>query len=341
MLPSGLSLIAHLAAGGWADLSVLVVDDPQAWPAALSWGFWSAEPGLLDAAVSRTYARVRIHAGGVPRVLPLGPYRYRVARRTDLSRVARGLAAGCPGFRFTTGRVDRVCDGTDGATVTVDGRSISARWVFDSVSPPPPGTPDDARLAFTGWAVRCAEPVFDPDAPVLFDFRTPQDDGSRFVYVLPDDPCHALVELTAFVPRHGRTPTVNARAEALDGYLHDVLHSGDYEILRTESAVLPLRTRRPDRAGRRVLRIGAAAGLVKASTGYAYQRIQRDSAAVASSLARCGHPFDVPRPRRRHRVLDAVLLETPARHPRARPRPRPPQPAAHRGRHGRRRAGRR
>jgi lycopene beta-cyclase len=177
------------------------------------------------------------------------------------------------------------------------------------------GTPDDARLAFTGWAVRCAEPVFDPDIPVLFDFRTPQDGGSRFVYVLPDDPYRALVELTAFVPRHGRTPTVNARAEALDGYLHDVLRSGRYEILRTESAVLPLRTRPPAWAGRRILRIGAAAGLVKASTGYAYQRIQRDSAAVAGSLARCGHPFDLPHLRHRHRLLDAVLLDVLDREP--------------------------
>jgi len=35
---SGLSLAAHLAAFGWRDHSVLVVDDPAARPSAQSWG---------------------------------------------------------------------------------------------------------------------------------------------------------------------------------------------------------------------------------------------------------------------------------------------------------------
>jgi len=29
--------------------------------------------------------------------------------------------------------------------------------------------------------------VFDPQTPTLFDFRTPQASGSRFVYLLPED----------------------------------------------------------------------------------------------------------------------------------------------------------
>jgi lycopene beta-cyclase len=58
-----------------------------------------------------------------------------------------------------------------------------------------------------------------------------------------------------------------------------------------------------------VVAIGARAGLIKASTGYAYQRIQRDSAAIARSLVRHGHPYDLPRSRFRHRLMDALLLD--------------------------------
>lgn len=312
---SGLSLAAHLATGGWADRAVLVVDDAESVPAATRWGFWSTEPGLLDTAVSRSYRQVRIHAGGAGQVLPLGHYRYRVVRRPDLYRVVRGIVATCPGFRLTAGRVQRIRDGAGAAEVAVDGRPVRAAWVFDSVSAPPPGTPADARLSFTGWDVRCTRPVFDPQTPVLFDFRTPQCGGARFVYVLPDDPYRALVELTAFVPRHAHPPTPADRSMALARYLDGVLHSGNYEILGTESATLPLRTRAPIRGTRRVLRIGARGGLVKASTGYAYQRIQRDSAAIAESLVRHGHPFGLPRPRRRYRLLDAVLLDVLHREP--------------------------
>jgi lycopene beta-cyclase len=303
---SGLSLAAHLATGGWADRSVLIVDDPGAAPPATRWGFWSSGPDLLDAAVSRTYRQVRVHAGGIDRVLPLGRYRYRVVHRPDLYRVVRSLVA--PGYRFVAGRVTRIRDGE----VTIDGRTVHADWVFESVTAPPPDTPADARLAFTGWEVRCTRPVFDPDTPVLFDFRTPQRGSARFVYVLPDDPYRALVELTAFVPRRARPPTAAERADALAGYLTD---AGEYRILRTESAVLPLRSRAPARGSGRVLRIGARGGLVKASTGYAYQRIQRDSAAIAQSLARHGHPFALPRIRARYRVLDAILLDVLRRDP--------------------------
>jgi len=304
---SGLSLAAHLATNGWQDRSVLLVDDPAARPSAVRWGFWSAGPGLLDAAVSRSYRQVRVHACGSSRVVALGRYRYRSVRRPDLNRVVLDLLAGCPRFAVIPGRVGQVRDRYDAAEVMVDGQPIRASWAFDSVTAPPHGRVD-GQLAFTGWEVHCARPVFDPDTPVLFDFRTPQAGGARFVYVLPDDPHRALVELTAFVPGGARPPTAAVRRAALAGYLHDVLRCGDYHIQRTESAVLPLRANPPPRGTGRVLTIGARGGLVKASTGYAYQRIQRDSEAIARSLNRHGHPFDVSPPRLRHRLLDAVLL---------------------------------
>jgi lycopene beta-cyclase len=312
---SGLSLAAHLATGGWADRSVLLLDDTPT-TSAPGWAFWSARPGLLDAAVSRTFDEVVIHGSETSTVLPLGPYRYQVVSRPDLYRTAMNLIADCPRFAVRPGRVISVRDGIDTATVLADGHAITGSWVFDSVGLPPGNAAVDARLAFTGWEVHSQRVTFDPHRPILFDFRTPRvHDATRFVYVLPDGPHHALVELTEFVPRHTLPPTSVDREAALARYLHDVVRCTDYTVVRTESAVLPLRAFPPPRAGSRVLRIGARAGLIKASTGYAYQRIQRDSAAIARSLVRHGHPFDVASARPRHRLLDAVLLDVLDRDP--------------------------
>ncbi|QTE27795.1 hypothetical protein J4E96_10165 [Pengzhenrongella sicca] len=55
--------------------------------------------------------------------------------------------------------------------------------------------------------------------------------------------------------------------------------------------------------------------MVKASTGYGYARMQRHSAALTRSLTGAGHPFDVGRAPRRHRVLDRTLLEAVRREP--------------------------
>ena len=122
-------------------------------------GLLVGPPGLLDSAVSLTYQRVLFRAGGLDRVLPLGRYRYHVVRRPDLSAVVRRILLPCPGFEFLNGTVEHVAE--DG-TVTVDGRRVNGAWVFDSVTGPAGHPPVDARLAFTGWAVRCARPVFDP-----------------------------------------------------------------------------------------------------------------------------------------------------------------------------------
>lgn len=301
---AGLSLAAHLAPTG--GVRILVVDDGR--PAPRAWGYWSTGDGLLDRCAHTWYGNVRLYAAGRARFLPVTPYRYRVARRTDLSRLVHRY----PSIEWRAGTVEHV--GDDG-TVTVDGRAVRGTWVFDSVTRSGGGAPADARLAFTGWEIRCTRPVFDPAAPVLFDFRTAQGDGARFVYVRPEDPYRALVELTAFVPRHAQPPTPAERNAALTGYLADVLHAGAVEVLGVESAVLPLRTAAVRRTRGRVLAIGSAAGMVKASTGFAYQRIQRDSAAIARSLAGYGDPFHLPPPRHRYRLLDAVLLDVLDRDP--------------------------
>jgi lycopene beta-cyclase len=301
---SGLSLAAHLAAGPWRDRKVLIVDDDQQVPTATAWASWSARPELLDAAVWRRFNQIRVHALGTTGVLPLGRYRYRLVRRADLRQTVRRLLRDCQGFTLEPGHVEVTPDGV----ALVDGRRVDASWVFDSVTHQPPGIDADARLAFTGWRIQAPAPVFDPDTPTLFDFRVPQGDGARFVYVLPDDATHALVELTEFVPRHAIPPTADERIAALTQYTHRTLGIEHPTVLGTESAVVPLRVYPPPRAYGRVVAIGARAGLVKASTGYAYERIQADSRAIAASLGQHGHPFATLAARRRYRLLDAVLL---------------------------------
>jgi len=300
---SGLSLAIHLAAGGWADRRVLIVDDQR--PGVAAWASWTASPGLLDAAATRTYRQVRVHASGVSRVLGLGSYRYQVVRHEDLRRLA--VARFGAGFAFVPGSVTSVRDEGDAAAVRLDGKILRAPWVFDSRPVPVPEP--DARLAFTGWRIHCRQSSFDPAVPTLFDFRA---GGQGFAYVLPEDPCRALIELTEF------TPALPAdRISALGAYVREVLGIVDYDVVETESAVLPLCTRAADRRRGRVVAIGARGGLIKASTGYAFQRIQRDSAAIVASLRRHGHPFDRPRTRPRHRWLDRTLLRVLDRDPAA------------------------
>ena len=205
------------------------------------------------------------------------------------------------GFELRPGQVsEELADLGDRVVVVVDGRPVESAWAFDSVLAPLP--PAEVSLGFDGWEVETEGDVFDPATPTLMDFRTPQHGGLRFVYVLPVSARRALVEHTRF----GSEAAPDA--DGVPRYLEDVLRAGSFIVLRREAGILSLQPRFPSPRSGRVVPIGNRGGLLKASTGYAYARIQRDSAAIARSLVRDGHPFDRPRTRARHRFLDATLL---------------------------------
>ncbi|HET9899881.1 MAG TPA: lycopene cyclase family protein [Actinomycetes bacterium] len=306
---SGLSLACHLATSAWRDRSVLIVDDGSKPLDGRAWAFWSTDPGLLGGAVDRSFDRLRICAHGAAVDVRLENYRYRVVSGESLRRVTAALLATAPRFRLERGHVDATEEHPHGAVVRVDGRPVMARWVFDSVTAAP-DSQARAWLAFTGWDVRTTEDRFDPAVATLMDFRTPQDGEARFVYVLPSAARRALVEHTRF----GSGRPFDGEA-ALRSYLDDVVRAGPYDVIRREGGRLPLRSvSRPSHTGH-VLPIGIRGGQLKASTGYAFTRIQRDSAAIARSLTECRHPFALPIPRRRHAFLDALLLDVLAAEP--------------------------
>jgi lycopene beta-cyclase len=146
------------------------------------------------------------------------------------------------------------------------------------------------------------------------DFRTRAPGEVRFCYALPTGPDRALVEIAAFAGGHAARHDL---ADGLTTYLHEICGLASWQVLRQEAGDLSLHVPGPRRAGRRVLRVGAAGGMLKPSTGYAFDRIVRDAEAVVGSLDRYGHPWAVPRPRRRHAWLDAVLLDVVATEPTA------------------------
>lgn len=306
---SGLSLAAHLAVADHRH-PVVVVDDARRPLGDMTWASWSDRPGLLDAAASRWFEHIRVHVNGRTAVLRLGRYRYRVVRGEDLLAVVRRYTDPLKHFTFHRGHVDRVED--DG--VIVDGQHMRAMWVFDSVVGPAEQPPADAELSFRGWHVHSERAAFDAETPTLFDFRTPQVHGASFVYVLPVDAHHALVEHTSFGAL-GAPQDPAAQREALAEYLAEVVGTGGHEVEREEHAVLPLRSAQLPRRNGNALTIGVEAGMLKASTGFAYQRIQRDSAVIAESLRRHGDPFHLPAPPPRFRMFDGVLLDVIRREP--------------------------
>lgn len=310
---AGLSLAYRLGQHPrFAAARLLIVDEEVKDHNDHTWCSWLRDPELFDEIAYRSWDRLGFVAPDFEQTFALAPYRYRMLRAVDLYRHVRERLAPKPNVDFLLGRVERVIDGEARAEVHVNALTYTADWVFDSRTRASDYRPVDRRhhhliQHFLGWEIETTTPVFDPEVPVFFDFRTPQKGAMRFVYVLPTDERHGLVEYTLF--SRELLPRADYK-KALRTYIHEVLGVSDYRILTEEHDLIPMTDRPfPRRAGRRVMNVGTRGGRVKASSGFAFHRIQQDSAAIVESLATHGHPFDVPQAPPRFHTFDAMLLD--------------------------------
>ena len=118
------------------DRSILIVDSDTKERNDRTWSYWTRQPGLFDSAVTHEWDSLRFVGNGVATVVPLGEYRYKTIRGDDFYRFARRLLAAPPNVEFLHGRVERIDDGTEMATVIVDGNTLTCDWVFDSLPAP-------------------------------------------------------------------------------------------------------------------------------------------------------------------------------------------------------------
>jgi lycopene beta-cyclase len=203
-------------------------------------------------------------------------------------------------------------------TVTTSAAILTAPLVFDALgahSPlgaTPPSDGLDFAQRFVGWEIETDRPVFDPAVATLMDFRPHPGVGVTFIYLLPFSRTRALIEHTAIEPPAAAPVDRDA---ALAEEIARRWPAAAFERRHRERGLIPMSPRRfPIRRGVGLYTVGAAAGAIRPSSGYAYSRIQRQVSAVAGAVA-SGRPLpgDVADPR--GLVLDRIFLQALATSP--------------------------
>jgi lycopene beta-cyclase len=308
---AGLSLAWNLVRGPFPEARILLLDKEPKRKNDRTWCYWSDAPGDFDSLAVQVWSEMTFAHPRLSFNIPLGSFRYRMIRGIDFYRFLTGALARHPNVVWEYGEIQSVADGAQGAEAVLDGKRFRARWAFNSLIRPGDIPADSRRHIFLkqhflGWEVETAQDAFDPARFTLFDFRTPQNGAMRFFYVLPASPRRALVEYTLF------SPSVLAEAEyqaALRIYLREILRVDSYKIAAVEYGVIPMTDYPfPRRLGRHVLAIGTRGGRVKPSTGFAFRRIQADTANIVRSLERHGDPFHIPPDPLSHRLYDSAML---------------------------------
>lgn len=316
---AGLSLAVQIALQarrrGRRCPRVVLVEPRTRYVRDRTWCYWRFADHPFSPAVSHRWTRwlVRANSRTVVRGSARHPYEHLPA--DGFYAMSQEILAGCPEIELRLGcEVLAIAERGDEVEVTTSTGTLRTPLLCDS-RPPAPTRPKageevDLLQHFVGWEVEAPRAVFDPETAVLMDFAVIQARGLHFMYVLPFSPTRALVESTYIspVPLAG-----NCYEDDLRDYLRRryVLAADEVAVTRCEQGAIPMTTRPAQtRRGPRVIHLGIRGGLARGATGYAFQAIQRFSAALAAELlARPGAPPRLPAPYSAAAVaMDRVLL---------------------------------
>lgn len=313
---AGLSLAYHIAQEPrLADKRVLLIEPEAKDQNDRTWSYWADAPGLFDGLAIGEWDKIAFRSPGFEQIFDLGQYRYRTIRGLDFYQfVHRALAARPAQFTVLRGRVSQLEDILTGVRVrTESGEEYAAGYAFDSRPPRITPQPEKYRYQvqhFVGWEIETTRDVFDPAVLEFMDFRGAQHHEARFIYVLPFGPRCALVEYTLFSAQ----PLAKLEYEKhIIDYLHNTLGlaAADYRVEAVEVGAIPMTDHPlPARVGQHIINLGTRAGRAKPSTGYAFRRIQAQSARVVAALAATGQPpADPTGDKWQFRLFDTLLLD--------------------------------
>jgi lycopene beta-cyclase len=313
---AGLSLAYHLAqAPRLAEKKVLLLEPMVKDQNDRTWSFWASEPGLFDTIAVHEWDRIAFRSPGLERVFSLGSYRYRTIRGLDFYQfVHQALVARPAQFTVVRQEVSSLENTASGVRArTTDGQEFTASYAFDSRPPAMERQPDKYRYLlqhFVGWEVETDHDVFNPEVVEFMDFRGEQHHEARFIYVLPFSPRKALVEYTLF---SAEVLAKSEYEEHIRAHLQQRLGltAGQYRLVAEEVGAIPMTDHPlPARVGERIINLGTRAGRAKPSTGYAFQRIQAQSARLVAALATTGEPpHDPTGDQWQFRLFDTLLLD--------------------------------
>lgn len=282
-----------------------------------TWCFWDREDHPFRELITHRWPHWQVSADERRAVQSNPQIPYALLPADALYRHALERIEACPALSLQQGVGVEAINEHDGAVqVHTSTGELRARAVVDTR--PPANLPETSITGFwqvfTGLEIHCPDHGYIATTARLMDFQA-CDDHPCFVYLLPKDEHHLLVEWTAFQP-HKDNQDCRAKLE------HWLANEGikDYRVVRSESSMLPMIPMSSERGCGRVIKAGVGAGWMRAATGYHFASCQRGSMMLAQQIlaAKAADRWQLHPPAVRSRWLewmDRVFLRALQRNP--------------------------
>lgn len=292
-----------------SDKKILLIEQSEKNLNDRTWCFWERGAGFFESIVHKQWERAWFHAEGYSSLNELGDYRYKMIRGIDFYNHCYRTISSASNVRVVHDKVLSIQQDAAGARVLAENGEYHSNFVFNSILFEDPFNQKNAHHLlqhFKGWVIETGQDVFDEKACTLMDFRVAQHHGTTFVYVMPLTKRKALVEYTLFTEK---LLDDYRYISGLKSYIDDFLQIADYKIQEEEFGIIPMTSAKFKHIEANTIFIGTAGGQTKASSGFTFMFIQKQSALIVEQLKKTRRPFyDQPKFSTRYTWFDKVLL---------------------------------
>lgn len=281
----GLSFVHQLMDSGSEFSSILVIDQDRKNVNDRTWSFWTKNTPIYKCALQQSWSKLGFASDDYIRFEEIAPYTYYTIHSGDFYKEVFDKINDDKRITFIRGIISNIECENDLATIQVGDRKYQAEYIIDSVTRPDSVTAESIMLSqnFVGWKIRTDYAAFDPEKPILMDFRVSQTTAPSFVYFLPYSDQEALVEYTQFSPHFHFDEKIYE--SEIENYISSKLGVSNYTIAEKEKGSIPM-TNFPfnKKPYERVYRIGTVGGDTKPTTGYTFINVQKRIKSILEEL---------------------------------------------------------
>jgi lycopene beta-cyclase len=294
---SGLSLACRLAESiELKDKNIIIIDKDTKSTNDRTWCFWEKDESYFESIIFHKWQNLRIDGEGEVLTRNIKPYSYKMLRAQDFYRFAKDKIGNKKNIKWVHADITKIFTENNVAHVVTNEGEFTAAWCFSSIPYQKIDKINNLYLDqhFKGWFIKTKNPTFNAKEAHFMDFRTPQKDETRFLYVLPYNENEALVEIAVFSRIH---LSENQYQSIIEVYLenHWNLKREDYVINHEENGNIPMTDASFKEVEGRTIYIGMAGGDTRSSTGFTFMNIQRRVERIVKALEIGGNPGETLR----------------------------------------------
>ncbi|RCS27177.1 lycopene cyclase [Polaribacter sp. WD7] len=283
---SGLMMVYRMSLDAFFDdKSILLIDKEKKSINDRTWCFWETPNGEWDDVLTTSWKNIAFKANQFSTEENITPYQYKMIRSADFYSKIWKQIENKKNITFLKEKVYNIAQEQDRAKVTTTTKIFFSDVVINSI------LFDDGYLKqekypvlqqhFVGFFVKTKDVFFDDETATFMDFTVDQKQQTRFMYVLPYSKKEALFEYTLFTSK--LLPYEEYKGE-IEKYL---IHKGitEYEIVEQEQGAIPMTCYEFwKNNSENIIHIGTAGGWSKASTGFTFKNINKNSIRLVNYL---------------------------------------------------------